>query len=355
MKTGFRALLYSLTLVWQFAVQCFAVETFSVSEQFSNEQKDHLEKVESYIFSLNIKNNINLISLIESSEPHQWIHQRINYIIPRLSNFDESTSLRSGFIQYPYINDLLLNEGTMFAQVTEGVSLMANRSAGLYLWGQERSQIAQVDLGDHFPKNENVTPLAIDSPRAGLVDINSEELWGEFKITEKMNGEANLIQTAALLFHEARHSDGHLNSLGFSHVICPENSDYPGVAVCDRPYNGSYAISAEVINHTIDTCQSCSEKEKEILQLMAFDFELRVINDNSMTIEKKEQINDYLNELDILAEQKYWSLQNGTFEESSKLQERINIIDKQLLILQDTKSINNTYWDPAPEGLLLPN
>ena len=257
--------------------------------------------------------------LLSEERPSQWLAKRVNYLIP----------------------DTMGNTN----------QLMTNYGAELYDKAKLTKKAIVLDVRDHYFEAQDIR---VDSPRAGIIKVTPYFLDEDLFISENGQGVADSIIFSSLLFHEARHSDGHDEHVGFPHVLCPESSDYTGLLACDKSYNGPYGISAEFLKDSIKACNDCSEIDKEVLRLVYIDFQQRIINDNAMTLAKKEQLNNYLNLLDSLYEQKYYQDQgklDADFSDILRLRTRIYLLKTKIEKLQDTTLRNNTFWDPAPEKL----
>ncbi len=99
--------------------------------------------------------------------------------------------------------------------------------------------------------------LPITTPRVGIVRLSPRLFDGE---EDSLAGSIFRIST---LFHEARHSDGHGEHSTFPHNISCPNSSLP--VGCDSVLNGAYGVQFTFLHYAIQTCDSCSEREKEVL------------------------------------------------------------------------------------------
>lgn len=113
---------------------------------------------------------------------------------------------------------------------------------------------------------DNGESQVLTSPRVGWVMIGRALFASPLRLDFR-NGdrESNLVAQAAVLFHEARHSDGHGAHLGMPHAICPKGHDYEGVAACDQVANGAYKVGSEFIERALQSCDSCTESDKQFL------------------------------------------------------------------------------------------
>ena len=158
----------------------------------------------------------------------------------------------------------------------ENLTVMTNIGTALYFNGKTKHQLLSFNLATGFLKSSSIL---INSPRAGIIQIGAGLFDRRFNINNNNIGSvANSINRLGTLFHEARHSDGHGESLGFAHAVCPKGHDLEGLNACDESLNGSYSVGAKAVNEMIDACQDeCSARELEILKLTVLDSYNRVL------------------------------------------------------------------------------
>lgn len=334
------------------------VYAIQVSEQFNYTYQDKIDRSFEYFRGLPFEEknyqNSELEFLLEKETPKQWLLERVQYILP--SGHDKKLEYTLSKENYAYPNQLFtapIRSESHVSSKKNAKSLMTNIGADLYEKGKHLSKLLSVNLKGHF---SDLQELPIISPRVGLVSIAHDFFSEDLYISETGNREADLISMIAFLFHEARHSDGNGHELGFPHSTCPASSDYSGLKVCDQAYNGPYSISSMMLSEMRKDCVDCSETESEVLKLMYIDFQQRILNDNAMTLEKKEKINDLQNQVDLYSQQLYYKTKSESNRPSDKLQiERLeNLIytnQQKLKVLQNTKLLNHTYWSTTPETL----
>lgn len=336
----------------------YAVRT---SEQFNYDNRDKIDRSLEYFRDLPqsiADQNSQIDFLLEKEAPKQWLLDRVHYLIPTEPGKSLGFSLSKENYVYPNIDlttDITHNE-TINRKKDEqknAKTLMTNTGANLYEKGKRAQKLLSVNLGTHF---SDLGVVPITSPRIGLISIAPYFFSEDLNISETGNREADLISVLAFLFHEARHSDGSAQELGFPHSKCPSSSDYAGLEVCDQAYNGPYAISSLILNELRKDCADCTEVESEVLRLMYIDFQQRILNDNAMTLEKKEKINDLQNQLDLFYQQLYYEKKSETVD---KLQVKLleNLIynnQEKLKVLKNTKLLNHTYWSTTPEAISIP-
>jgi hypothetical protein len=113
--------------------------------------------------------------------------------------------------------------------------------------------------------------VKVDSPRVGIIMLGPG-----------FSPRLNRLSRAGIFVHEARHSDctGGLpvsdleriaaglpplqESCGHSHAICPAGHDYAGLPACDQHAWGAYAVQNVFFKAVLESCDSCSEEERQI-------------------------------------------------------------------------------------------
>ncbi len=148
---------------------------------------------------------------------------------------------------------------------------MFNVGAAIYITGKQYNTL----IGLRVPGVEN--PVAIHSPRTGVIQVG-EAL---FDLHTGGSGEADAYWRLGVFFHEARHSDGHGDTLAFTHVTCPAGHPYEGAYACDDNVNGPYAIESRLIHAFNASCKTCNEKDKFVLLMQEADDLSRVVCDGS--------------------------------------------------------------------------
>lgn len=155
--------------------------------------------------------------------------------------------------------------------------VMLNIGTGLYYGGKQSSSVLGMKVSKgFFKKSERVN---IESPRTGIIQIGEGLFAPQLTInSKKPDAIANSIFRLGTLFHEARHSDGNGESLGFMHITCPKGHTYEGQAACDENLNGPYMVGALMLAEMTRSCgENCSEKETETLKAMIADSLSRVL------------------------------------------------------------------------------
>jgi hypothetical protein len=159
----------------------------------------------------------------------------------------------------------------------KGMVVMSNMGAALYYGGKTEGKVYGMKVSRGLFKKGIKVPL--ESPRDGIIQVGEGLFHPNFLPNSKdLNAKANSITRLGTFFHEARHSDGNGESLGFFHSPCPVGHDMEGAAACDENLNGPYSIGAVMTAEMLKTCEeSCSETEKERLKIEVLDSKNRVM------------------------------------------------------------------------------
>ncbi|NOT78385.1 MAG: hypothetical protein HOP07_05215 [Bacteriovoracaceae bacterium] len=225
---------------------------------------------------------------LNSVTAKNWLETRVNYVIEEnaLSVYKllvkKTVFVERKGVTFP--NADIVPHALEFNAETEaedeGVTVMSNIGAGLYMAGKKESQVYGLKISKGFLKKP-IKALA-ESPRVGIIQIGEGLFHKELTINnENPNAISNSLNRLSTFFHEARHSDGNAKSLAFAHSRCPESHDYAGVHACDENRNGPYTVGAVMMKELIKSCgDDCSEREKEMLKIIAIDSLTRVIETN---------------------------------------------------------------------------
>jgi hypothetical protein len=229
---------------------------------------------------------------LNSHTANDWLNQRVNYVVSEnaLSIFNllirrviyverENVDFPNAEIA-PYSLETV-NQTKLEIQAglnsEKAMTVMSNIGTALYFSGKNDRKILGMKISRGLFKSSE--KVAIDSPRAGIIQIG-EGLFAK-ELAVNPNDEkafANTVFRMGTFFHEARHSDGHGESLGFLHAICPKGHDYEGQAACDENLNGPYSVGMVMMAEMSRACDDkCSAKENEILKLLVLDSANRVL------------------------------------------------------------------------------
>ncbi len=193
---------------------------------------------------------------LSPSELTSWLTQRIGYIVGE--DFDPSRDFSAlGAHQYPNPSTFPSfdqEDDVPLSSSGELIIVMANLGAAQYLIGKSQRQLYGLNFDDGF--EQNIVPLT--SARIGLVKIGAGLFHQKLNFDRNdLSAEVNSIMRLATLFHEARHSDGNGETLGFFHTVCPRGHKYQGRSACDKNLNGPYMLDALLIEKMMKSCKSC--------------------------------------------------------------------------------------------------
>lgn len=231
-----------------------------------------------------------------------WLQERIRYIVNE--NYEpQEQDLQVTPYEYPFPDEVPYSKNQdgapqLVSNAASGLLLgllsleaseskqesqvgMDNLGAAIYYAGKRLRKLVHLNLG-------GIGWIDFSSPRTGLLRIGP----GIFPDTGNSKMPPHLLEILQLgvLFHEARHSDGHAESLSFFHTRCPLEHSYALQSACDAATNGPYSIGAQMMAILIKTCVGCDEKTKEALRLIQLDLADRVFptyySDKAKKIEK---------------------------------------------------------------------
>lgn len=214
---------------------------------------------------------------LDNHSAYKWITNRIGHIIEdqnvtRIKDLVTNKVVNIEEVNFSYDTSLDLP----LAQNEPALIVMSNLGTAIYKWGKRTNTLLSfnVDAKIHN-RNKNII---IRSPRIGIVQIGAG-LFSKNLSANSKNPAAisNSIVRLGTIFHEARHSDGNGEKLGFYHSVCPINHDLAGLPACDENLNGAYTVGAMMLKEMSKACgDQCSAKEKEILRILVLDSYNRV-------------------------------------------------------------------------------
>lgn len=215
--------------------------------------------------------DINTTSLLD------WLSDRVSVVIEDVP-VDRLKLKAKRFSNYPRNAEPTIEKPLVAPPTSggsKGVTVMSNIGTALYFAGKSSQQLFTLKVKSGFLSSRS---YEIQSPRTGIIQIG-EGLFLKKYLMNKENelAMANSLGRMAVFFHEARHSDGSGESLGFFHAVCPTGHDFAGVHACDRNLNGPYTVGAQIIKEFINNCEQCSVSEKEQMRLRYLDSLNRVL------------------------------------------------------------------------------
>jgi len=296
---------------------------------------------------------------VDAARMKDWLTDRVQYIIDDSEPIDRlKLDVASRYYVYPEVSVFPDMEsvasgpvfGFQIPKAERAVTVMSNIGAVLYMAGKSSKQLLQVKIPLSLFKADKVL---VNSPRTGIIQIGEGLFMKKFMFNEKEDDAvSNSISRLMTFFHEARHSDGHGKSLGFLHAICPAGHDLAGYSACDRNLNGPYTIGRIMAKEFLNSCDSCSENEKEQIRLGMIESESRVIR-KTIIPGKDEGM-----EISMLRTmiKSYQTLIELTPDGASRqeYQNKIDSMNAQLqnLLAQSGKAVEvpSKFWDANPEG-----
>ncbi|EPZ49822.1 hypothetical protein M902_0785 [Bacteriovorax sp. BAL6_X] len=228
-----------------------ANQVFSLKEDLTYLYQSDFENLDSD-FSL-------FFELEEVNGPtlYNWIFNRVKYIVGqdyRIRGRNYVTKRGYEFPATPLPGSSSFQNTDAFG----GVVVMSNIGAGLYLSGKKSKLLKGAKI--------NRQKVFATSPRVGILQIGEGLFLNSILINDEINSEANKIKRLGTLFHEARHSDGNSEHVGFNHHTCPEGHTLYGFSACEMYGNGSYQLEAIATKNLLANCLTCSVEDKTKLE-----------------------------------------------------------------------------------------
>jgi hypothetical protein len=320
---------------------------YFVASDVPAKQSQTLQEDLAYLRSLKTPEDSALRSLMEipgalnGTAMDQWLAERVQYIVSE--DLDFNRAITTVLMSFPYPNpralpltnsldnppDINLDETSNPINGTgKPVVVMMNLGAAFYHHGKRTRSL----LGVNVP---GMGTVPLSSPRSGIIQIGRGMFMPLFKSLGHGDTSKKLYSVFRLgtLFHEARHSDGNGESLGFLHTYCPIGHDYEGAAACDLSLNGAYVLGAVFQRNITSACAECSTAEKEALKLDVLDSFNRVVKEAP----------------------KYSDVAEYSFKCQKAAQKKRTLSSPaenfcQSLATSPTEKAKAAYWDPRPEG-----
>lgn len=227
----------------------------------------------------------------------KWLEERVKYIVAEEFDYKKDTVELSGrliapnyvFPQMDPVKPKPADDKEEEQAAKKGITVMANMGAFVYLLNKfSFGSGAKALVFENESGEESLIP--IDSPRIGLVQVGEGHFMERLQINkENLDASANGYQRLATLFHEGRHSDGNGKGLSFLHGNCPLGHYFEGVPACDKNLNGPYTVGAIILKTFVDSCEDCSDVEKEKMRLRFLDSYGRVVSTYEAFNEKNSQ------------------------------------------------------------------
>jgi len=272
-----------------------------LSEKIKNSLKSKIERDMNVLDNLKLKDaaprtlEVMGVSALNATTASKWLNDRVNYVIEEdaLSImkllFKKTIYIEQQNVSFPNGNVLPYSQDPKNqlletplvsepAAKDEGVfTVMSNMGAALYMGGKSSNTLYGMKVSRGLLKKQ--IRVTVDSPRAGIIQVGEGLFHKQLTVNpENENALANSLNRLATFFHEARHSDGNGASLAYAHSKCPAGHELADEYACDESLNGPYTVGALMTVEMIKSCEdNCSEREKEILKLIALDSAGRVM------------------------------------------------------------------------------
>ena len=187
----------------------------------------------------------------------RWLGERVKAVVGEHYDLSRNAFGKEKFVYKPEV----------FAQ-EDAFIVMQNLGTAIYLAGKKKNILAGMYIaGKQF---------VIDSPRVGILQFGpghfNQRTVGSVGRTNNLSSSFRRLST---IYHEARHSDGHGETLGFQHVNCL-SGNYQGQPACDKYSNGPYSAGLIILEKLAPLCDDCSYDEKEGLAMLIADLHTRV-------------------------------------------------------------------------------
>ncbi len=222
------------------------------------------------------------ISTLDHLALIKWLEARVDFLVgPRINLGHPNlrpAPLDPGQPPFQYQNPGILPRLETPTVHPTGVLVLTamNLGTGLYIEGKTAGRLLELDLGTRIVRST--------SPRIGVIQIHAGLFDPSRAMTSDQGAQgaqgamSNTLNRLSILFHEARHSDGNKESLGFLHAVCPEGHKFAGMSVCDRNANGPYQVEGTILRSFTESCERCSSGERERLRLKYLNSFERVIS-----------------------------------------------------------------------------
>jgi len=291
---------------------------------------------------------------VNTSSLLDWLSDRVSVVIEDV-DVDKLNLKAKRFFNYPRNAEPTIEKPLVAPStggVSKGVTVMSNIGTGLYFAGKSSQQLFTLKVKSGFLSSKS---FDIKSPRTGVIQIG-EGLFLKKYLMNKENelAPANSLGRMAVFFHEARHSDGNGESLGFFHAVCPTDHDFAGVHACDRNLNGPYTVGAQIIKEFINNCDQCSVSEKEQMRLRYIDSLNRVLKTTPVIAETTDDDVQMLS-LELDTQKMIYQIETMAGKPTLVTYKKIIEIEKNLLAAAQRANavelVPSKYWNASSESI----
>lgn len=283
------------------------------------------------------------LSSVDGPHTYNWIYNRVKYIIGQEYQFKGRNLVKKSghtFPATPLPPSVVKRTNSM-----AGIIIMSNVGAELYLTGKRDNVLNGIKLD-----NESVFA---PSPRVGILQVGEGLFLERLLINKDTNSEANKIKRLGTIFHEARHSDGHSEHVGFIHDDCPAGHNMSGFPACESYSNGSYSLEAVTTKTLLQNCLTCSNEDKTKLAVTIADSFNRVVFRSHVKTEAQllEEMATYQRVIDFYVDylaKAPKETSGPSIRELERLRNKMKECEAQLAELRSP--VVAKKLDPKPEG-----
>lgn len=282
------------------------------------------------------------LSKVDGAHMYNWIFNRAKFIVGEDYSFTGRNLVKKKGHVFPAtpVPPSVANRMQSYA----GTIIMSNAGAELYLTGKLEKTLKGLWL-------ERKEVLAT-SPRIGILQIGEGLFAERFLINKDKESEANKIKRIGTIFHEARHSDGNSEHIGFIHSDCPTGHLLSGLAACENYANGSYSLEAVALKNLLLNCNTCSIEDSTKLTASIADALGRVTLRSHVKTEAQllEEMKTYKTVIDFYEDYiaKYPKVGAAYVSELERVKAKYKESDEQLKELQIP--VVAKKMDAKPEG-----
>ncbi|MBC7690280.1 MAG: hypothetical protein H7222_00795 [Methylotenera sp.] len=294
---------------------------------------------------------------LSSHELLQWISDRVQYLVGEsftLTAKNLYAPSQRGFVfenrsEMPTI-ETVASSGTP-APTAPGTVVMSNLGPAVYYAGKQQDMLMGLKVaGKKVP---------VTSPRSGILRVGPGLFMLKYMPNQTdASAVSNSIHRLGILFHEARHSDGHGKSLGFFHAICP-SGNLQGLNACDRNLNGPYQVGARMTQILTENCRlqgACSVAETEKLRVQYLDSYSRTLLETSAS--KASAGSDSQFEIEMLKSKistcelllSLTHTEAAFCKEVDELRGKLAALEAAPAAMTSVPGLPSVEWDASPEG-----
>lgn len=299
-----------------------------------------------YLYSNPIKNvdpqfkSMASLPKVDGAHMYNWVYNRVKYIIGQDYKLYGRNLVKKTGHAFPAtpLPPSVVNRSNQYA----GIIIMANIGAELYLTGKRDKVLKGIKL-------DKKTVFA-PSPRVGILQVGEGLFLERLLVNKEPHSEANKIKRLGTIFHEARHSDGHSEHIGFIHDDCPPGHALSGFAACEAYGNGSYSLEAVATKTMLLNCSTCSNEDKTKLSSAIADAFSRVVLRSHLKTEAQllEEMTTYKNVIEFYVSYNAKNPTEASIKELERLRAKLKECEDQLKELKTP--VVAKELDPKPEG-----